>query len=84
MDLRKLARNAYVKANNRDQLAHEEEFELKEEIILQGQEIEGLNAEIVDLSRQNELLRHENFGLRNEIGELKAVLEFMEMTHDKR
>ena len=83
MDLRKLARNACVKANYKPQLVLERESELKEEIILQGQEIEGLNIEIVDLSRQNELLRHENNVLKDKIRELKTVLGFIEMAHDK-
>ena len=83
MDLRKLAKNAYAKVNSKPQFVLERESELKEDIIMQGQEIEGLNVEIVDLSRQNELLRHENNVLKDKIRELKTVLGFIEMAHDK-
>ena len=83
MDLRKLARNVCVKVSKNPQFVLERESELKEEIILQGQEIEGLSIEIVDLSRQNELLRHENNVLKDKIKELKTILGFIEMAHDK-
>ena len=83
MDLRKLAKNAYAKVNSKPQFVLERESELKEDIIMQGQEIEGLNVEIVDLSRQNELLRHENSVLKDKIRELKTILGFIEMAHDK-
>ena len=83
MDLRKLARNAYLKTQDRT-LTESNEFELKEEIILLGQEIEGLSEQIGDLSKENEALRSENLTLQDEIYRLKAELEFLDSTQDKR
>ena len=88
MDLRRLAKEAIARTRSAGpDLYHERdenENDWKEEIILQGQEIEGLNAMIVDLSRNNDELRAENELLRERIKRMRSELSFLDMAIDKR
>ena len=88
MDLRRLAKEAIARTRSAGPgLYHERdenENDWKEEIILQGQEIEGLNAMIVDLSRNNDELRAENELLRERIKLMRSELSFLDMAIDKR
>ena len=76
MSLRDLAKKACGKARRLEESNPETEWELKEDIIMLGQEIEGLSQCVRDLSENNEYLRAENENLKNERDRLKSQLQF--------
>lgn len=83
MSLRDLARKACIKTRIPKEANPETEWDLKEDIIMLGQEIEGLNQQVRDLSENNDHLRAENEALKDERSRLESHLQFFKMINQK-